>query len=303
VTQPFLLGRVLTLAVLAVVALAAAAVPAGALRSYALSAPDLTMVLPARLNEVSGVTAVSETELAMVQDEEGIVFFCDLAQRRITRQMRFGPPGDYEDITRVGSRLFVLRSDGTLFEIGGLSGTPRVKAFRLRLPTADNEGLCLDARHDCLLIAAKSELRNQRNLKDARAIFAFDPDSGTQQPQPVLLFSVDAIQAFAEQQSRQPGKTSKRLPTLHFMPSAVGIHPVTSEIFVLSAVDRVLATFDTSGLVTGYTSLDPRLFRQPEGLTFLANGDLLITNEAAGARPTLLLFKRTSADRRVGSSN
>jgi hypothetical protein len=294
--RPILIRALLPLA-LAVQTLAMAADPAGALRSYALSAPDLTMVLPARLNEVSGVTAVSETELAMVQDEEGIVFFCDLAQRRITRQMRFGPPGDYEDITRVGSRLFVLRSDGTLFEIQGLSGTPRVKAFRLRLPTADNEGLCLDARHDRLLIAAKSELRKQRNFKDARAIFAFDPDSGALRPQPVLLFSVDAIRTFAEQQMRQasgrhPGRTSKRLPTLRFMPSSIAIHPLTSEIFVLSAVDRALATFDGGGRVTGYASLDPTLFRQPEGLTFLSNGDMVITNEAAGARPTLLLFKR-----------
>ena len=87
------------------------------------------------------------------------------------------------------------------------------------------------------------------------------------------------------------------------MPSAVAVHPLTSEIFVVSAVDRVLVTFDMAGIVTGYVSLDPKLFRQPEGLTFLANGDLVITNEAAGGRPTLLLFKRGGLDGQAGPGN
>jgi hypothetical protein len=49
-----------------------------------------------------------------------------------------------------------------------------------------------------------------------------------------------------------------------------------------------------NGKVTGYAALDPELFRQPEGLAFLANGDLVIANEAAGREPTLLLFRYRS---------
>ena len=275
----------------------AAAPPTGALQSYALAAPDLHVALPARLAEVSGVTALSDTEVACVQDEDGVVFVFDLARRRVTRQMPFGPPGDYEDIARMGSRLFVLRSDGALFDIQGLAGTPPVKVRVLRLPTADNEGLCLDERHRRLLIAPKSRLGKGRTFKDTRAVFAFDLERAALQPEPVIVLSVDALRAFAERQGRQapdrPQKGGgKPRPVLRFMPSALAVHPVTSEIFVVSAIDRVLATFDMTGGVTGYAALDPGLFRQPEGLTFLANGDLVITNEAAGGRPTLLLFKQ-----------
>ena len=294
-------GRVLMPAVLAALALGVAAAQTAALNSYALAAPDRTVVLPARLNEVSGVTAISDTELALVQDEEGVVFVFDLGQRRITRQIRFGPPGDYEDVTRFGSRLFVLRSDGTLFEIQGHSGTPPVKIHVLRLPTADNEGLCLDARQSRLLIAPKSRLGTGRNLKDTRAIFAFDPAAAALQREPMLELSVGAIRAFAEQQagrtsSGQKGKGGKPLPALQFMPSAVAMHPQTSELFVLSAVDRVLVTFDTAGRVTGYAPLDSKLFRQPEGLAFLSNGDLVVTNESAGRQPTLLVFRYGGAN-------
>jgi uncharacterized protein YjiK len=272
--------------------------PTPALESYALAAPALKLALPPALTEVSGVTALSETELACVQDEDGVVFLYDLRQRRITRRIPFGPPGDYEDVASVGSRLFVLRSDGALFEIRDHTGAPRVTTHTVRLPTADNEGLCLDARNRRLLIAAKSRLGKGKGRKDERAIFAFDPEKAAARPAPVLLFDVAAIHAFAERQRRQveapgkPGGKGQSRAALRFMPSAVAVHPHTGEIFVLSAADRALATFDAAGRVTAFAPLDPGMFRQPEGITFQANGDLVITNEGAGRQATLLVFRQ-----------
>jgi uncharacterized protein YjiK len=69
------------------------------------------------------------------------------------------------------------------------------------------------------------------------------------------------------------------------------LHPISSELFVLSAVDRVLATFDGRGQVTGYVHLDKKPFRQPEGATFMPNGDLVITSEGSGKKPRLVLFR------------
>ncbi len=295
-------------ALLAATVLSGAAAPTGAVRSYALGAPDLNLTLPARLNEVSGVTSISDTELACVQDEEGVVFVYDLQLRRITRQIPFGPPGDYEGIARVGSRLFVLRSDGPLFEIRGLSGRPAVKLHQLKLPTADNEGLCFDALRNRLLIVPKSRLGKGKNLKDARAIFSFDLNTATLQQDPIVVLDVDAMRTFAEQgeresRGRQQTKGGKARPTLSFMPSAAAVHPLTSEIFIVSAVDRVLVTCDQAGRVTGVVPLDPKLFRQPEGLTFLSSGDLVVTNEAAGRQPTLLVFKPSRTGSRSGARN
>lgn len=293
-------------ALLAATVLCGAAAPTGALRSYALGTPDLNLTLPARLNEVSGVTSISNTELACVQDEEGVVFVYDLNLRRVSRQIPFGPPGDYEGIARAGSRLFVLRSDGPLFEILGLSGRPAVKLHRLRFPSVDNEGLCFDAARRRLLIAPKSRLGKGKNLKDARAILSFDLNTAALQPDPVVMLDVDAIRAFADQsdresRGRQQTKGGKSRTPMSFMPSAVAVHPMSSEIFVVSAIDRVLATFDMAGRVTGVVSLDPKLFRQPEGLTFLSDGDLVITNEGAGRQATLLVFKPSSTGTRGGA--
>jgi hypothetical protein len=266
-----------------------------ALASYALATPDMSIILPPRLAEVSGVTALSGTELACIQDEDGVVFVYDLAERRVTRQVAFGPPGDYEDIAAADSRVFVLRSDGVLFEIQGLSGATSATTRRLRLPAADYEGLCLDARRRRLLIAQKSRPGSSRQLTDRLGVFAYGLNTEALERGPVMTLRVDAVRAFAERQGRPreaPGGYAGR--ALHFRPSAIVIHPTTFEIVVVSAADRALVTFDESGQVTAFAPLSPALFRQPEGITFLANGDLVITSEAAGARPMLHLFKPRS---------
>jgi hypothetical protein len=52
----------------------------------------------------------------------------------------------------------------------------------------------------------------------------------------------------------------------------------------------MLFIFDRSGQIRHIEKLDPFLFNQPEGLTFFANGDMLITNEGQQKYPTLLRF-------------
>jgi len=56
-------------------------------------------------------------------------------------------------------------------------------------------------------------------------------------------------------------------------------------------MDHSLAVLDRDGRIDGYALLSPTLFRQPEGMTFLPDGTLIIANEAAGAKATLLRFR------------
>jgi uncharacterized protein YjiK len=88
--------------------------------------------------------------------------------------------------------------------------------------------------------------------------------------------------------SRKQGDTRV---ALRLSPSSVAVHPITGEIFVLSATDPVLVSLSRTGAVTGYALLDQELHRQPEGLAFTSSGDMLISNEGAGGAPLLFLFK------------
>ncbi|MBN1608939.1 MAG: hypothetical protein JW940_20095 [Polyangiaceae bacterium] len=265
------------------------------LERYALDKPLLVARLPSTLREVSGLTAISGTEVACIQDEDGLVFVYDLEQQKVTRQVRFGPVGDYEGIARVDARFYVLRSDGTLYELDSLAEQPNVRTHALKLPTSNNEGLCYDSAERRLLIAPKSRMGKGREFKNARPIYAFNLETSELVTDPVIMIDVDSIYQFADaHQLGVPEKAKKKggtRPMLRFMPSSVAVHPVTGELFLLSAMDHVLATFDKQGQVTGYVVLDSGVFRQPEGVTFLPNGDMVVSNEGAGQEPTLLRFQ------------
>src|SRR6187402_3395746 len=79
-----------------------------ALDAYALDNPTRVDTLPRELEEASGLTDVSSTEVAIVQDELGVIFVYDLKTRGVTNRVPFGPPGDYEGLTRLGESMFVL---------------------------------------------------------------------------------------------------------------------------------------------------------------------------------------------------
>jgi hypothetical protein len=265
-----------------------------AVLSYSLDRPDRRLSLPTVLNEVSDIAVLSASEVACVQDERGSVYVYDIELRRITREVRFANKGDYEGLAATDAGLFVLRSDGTLYHLSTLSHHPEVKTYQLHLPTHDNEGLCYDAGRDRLLIAPKSH-EPTVEAKDETLVFAFDLKSMQLQADPALILNVKAIRQFAKRHElpvpRRRKKNGERMHTaLKLVPSAIAVHPVTGDIFVLSSIGHVLVSSDITGNITGYAMLDADLFRQPEGIAFLPNGDMLIANEAAGKVPTLLLF-------------
>jgi hypothetical protein len=52
----------------------------------------------------------------------------------------------------------------------------------------------------------------------------------------------------------------------------------------------MLFIFEPGGALLDIEKLDHKIFNQAEGIAFINNGDMLITNEAKNAQPTLLRF-------------
>jgi len=262
---------------------------------YDLASPDERFVLPAALAEVSGLTDLSPTQVACVQDEEGTVYVYDLKRLDVVRKIPFAAAGDFEGLTAVEHGFFALRSDGVLFEITESSGSVTVREHALSLPTRDNEGLAYDSKHRRLLISPKSRLAKGKAAKFDRAIYAFDLASRTLSPDPVFDWSARDVMDFAKARGltlpMKPRKKGDMRVALRLLPSSLAVHPVTDEIYILSAIDGILISLGRDGVVTGYAMLDRGLFPQPEGVTFMGSGDMLISNEGAGGVPTLLTFR------------
>ena len=250
---------------------------------YALDEPTNKFVLPKALREISGLSHFDDQQVAAIQDERGILYLLNAQTGEITREIKFAGGGDYEGVEVAGDFLFVLRSDGDLFVFSADETTwldrERARRIRTRLSSrCDAEGLALDRQRNHLLIACKEY--PGRKMGKTRAVYSFDLETETVAPEPLLLLSAKLI--------READKDSD-VKYSRFKPSALSVHPFTGQLYLISSPDRRLIVLDDDGTVTATALLNKNL-RQPEGLTFLENGDLVIASEAAGKRPVLYTY-------------
>lgn len=267
---------------------------------YDFSKPTLNDELPPILHEISGLAIIDSSSIACVQDEDGILFIYNIKKHKITKQHAFGLKGDYEGITLVDDILYVLRSDGVLFEIKDHQTKKlKVKTYSTRVPAINNEGLCYDAINNRLLIGAKGKINKDPTNKDIRLIYAFDLKTKTLNQSPAFNFNITDINLTAKMQGIHfPKKQNKKGKSIEhgfkFNTSEISIHPITHQLFVLSATEHVLFVFNKNGALEYIEQLNPLVFNKSEGLDFFQNGDLIISNEGQAHKPTLLRFNYVS---------
>jgi len=268
---------------------------------YNLSDPDEIFILPDILHEISGITAIDSLSIACVQDENGAVFIFDLLKNKISDRLMFNINGDYEGITQVGNKFYILRSDGMLFEIENTEQSVLKKEiFLTGIPAKNNEGLCYDKQNNRLLIAPKDNFDKETVKKGKRPVYGFDLSESVFIKEPVFNFDLSDIKKFAldskviDEEKNNKGKDKKKKEKneseIEFKPSELGIHPHTKDIYVLSGTENMLFVFDSAGTVKYIEKLKTDLFINPEGITFLNNGDMFISNEGQNRRATLLRF-------------
>jgi hypothetical protein len=261
---------------------------------YDLSAPDRIYTLPPVLQEVSGLTAINASTVACIQDEYGIVFFYDLNENEVKRTLVFGTEGDYEDITRAGGTLYVIRSDELLVEIRNyVSEVFETASHLAKMPGSNAESLCYDRNEDRLLMMPREVSDNDKNSKNIRFIYAFDLRTKEMSEDPVISLDKKKIGEFAMEHDidvPMKGKKGEKKPDVRIKTSAIAINPVSSGLYVLSGPEKLLFVFDMNGKIEWIEKLDKDLFPQPEGITFLVNGDMIISNEGRNKVPTLLRF-------------
>lgn len=262
--------------------------------SYDFEHPERRWVLPKKLKEISGLVAFSDHEIACIQDESGSVFFYDLRQDRITKTRRFAGRGDYEELTDTGQKFYVLRSDGRLFELDQTSPSES-RERKPHLPKGEYESMVWDQRTQRLVFVPKKLEHPYQDDRRAHPIFAWDPETPKAPAVPLgVVHSQGIAERAAEVARRQGKKVGKHFARRfrHFEASALAVDPITGQLLILSSVEHRIIATRRDGEVLDERKLDPDLFPQPEGLAVLANGDLLISNEAAGLEPTVLLFRR-----------
>jgi uncharacterized protein YlaI len=261
---------------------------------YNFKKPKTTLILPKSLHEISGISVINNSTIACIEDENGILFMYDILANSVVKQYSFSTDGDYEAISRVGDDMYILRSDGALFEIENYASTDfKLVTYSPNVPAFDNEGLCYDAPNNRLLIACKSNPEKGHNTKDLRVIYGFNLETKKLSNKPIFKFKLDDVKDYIKSENKRHKSNKDKIDasSVKLRISDICINPVNHKFYMLSAVDHLLLVFESNGKIDRVVPLNHKLLRQPEGIAFMDNGDMLISSEADNKKPTLLLFK------------
>jgi hypothetical protein len=249
--------------------------PAG----YDINKPE-KFIMTSSLKEISGISFLNgkdDTTYA-IEDEAGKLYYFSMGSDKVNHS-KFGKKGDYEDVAVLNNKtVAVLKSDGSIFlfpshEIGK-EKIDGVKEYNNILPEGEYEGLFADTNK---LIALCKNCPGDKQKKEV-SVYTLEQsiDTGLSVTN---TFKIDIT-------STQSGKDNAK-----FHPSCISKNPLTNEWFIISSVNKELVILDQNWKVKEFYTLNPALFKQPEGLTFNKNGDMYISNEGGDGDGNILLFR------------
>jgi uncharacterized protein YjiK len=246
----------------------------GADFSYDLKNPNHTWKLPAQLVEVSGNTWIDANHLILIEDLHPNLYYIKIDEKVVTleKTVPFASEDkekfDIEDVTYVNNIVYALWSHGVLFKITEWQTKPVVEKIKTGLKKENNtEGLCYDPVTQKLLIACKDDAGVPDEKKSTKAVYQFDMTQEKLIDKPFLLINKKDFESIAGDK-------------ISFNPSAIAIHPITHDIYLLTTRDnKGMAVFSHEGVLKFYQIIDKDLMPQPEGICFSPEGKLYISSE------------------------
>jgi uncharacterized protein YjiK len=238
--------------------------------------------LPAGLAEVSGLAFTPDGRLLAHGDERGVVWRYDLKSHRTAGRFGLGDHrgvlhGDFEDITVVGERVFLVTGNGTIYE-GRIAPDGQIGRAARRIQGlgggCEVEGMTWDPATRSLLLLCKST--RSKRWKDSVVILAVSPDTWRFEPKPRILVPEDRLESVTGEK--------------RFNGSGLTRHPRTGSYLLVAAPQHAVAEVSAAGEVLGGGRLDKDRHRQPEGIAVAPDLTLLIGDEATRDEATITAY-------------
>lgn len=245
---------------------------------YTLSDPKIIR-LPAELDEISGIVYYPrDTSVFAIIDEDGLLYKIPLKNPKSIRKWTFDKARDFEDLVLIDSTFYVLVSKGDIITLkfqGDSISAEKSDFSDVGKSTMEFESL-LKLNDSTLLMICKECVQDDKETVSSYTYHL--SDSGTVYKD-YIRFNVNQLNA------RQNLKGKLKM-------SAATIHPITGDIYMISSIQNVLYITDSDGNYKASYELNPIIYKQPEGITFTPEGNMIISNEFAGEGfGELLLFK------------
>lgn len=246
--------------------------------TYDFSEPKV-IKLPQALDEISGITYYAkDTSVFAVIDEDGLLFKIPLKNPTALKEWVFDKPRDFEDIILKDSVFYVMVSNGDI-DILSFKGKD-IHVEKVDFPNASKknnefEALYYDSATNRVVLMCKNCEQD-----DKMHISSFYLSDSAKEYQPLTPIETTSF------------KENKGGERERIKPSAAAIDPVTKSLYVLCSVNKLVFVQDTTGKISEVIKLNPKIYKQPEGMCFTPQGDLIISNEFGGSgSANLLLLK------------
>lgn len=241
--------------------------------NYNIFSPNSRHIMPDLLREISGIAIDESGTVYCVQDELASVFAVDLKKNEISNTYRFSDIGDYEDLVYKDGKIYVLRSDGRVINFDLKKFPSHIKENTFAFQSLNIEGMCYDSNQQKMIFASREEninsAKNQKYIQSA----TFGKKNNLKT---LFIINVDSIEQALL--TNYPEIIEKNID---FSPSAIAVHPLTGDYYILSANQRMLAIYSKDLLLRSLYPLPSDVFYKPEGLTFTREGTMLISNEGS----------------------
>ena len=253
------------------------------LASYRLAAETaMNWKLPRRLAEVSGLAMTMDNRLLSHNDEKGVVYEIDYRNGSIVKAFQLADiatpvADDFEGIATVDDQVYLVTSAGRLYECGeGADGESVLfNSYATGVGRkCEIEGLAYDESQRSLVLMCKNPRR--ADLEEQLAMYHW---------------SIDEKQLLEDAHTAIPViEFSRHIEGKKFQPSGIERHPVSGNYFVVAARQRAIAELTPAGQVIAVKQFSAQWHRQAEGITFAADGALIVADEGAGRKARLTLY-------------
>jgi hypothetical protein len=244
--------------------------------------PNAQWLLPAGLQEISGLAVTPDGRLMGHDDEEATLYQIDVETGLVAKRFSVGEPavrGDFEGLA-IGpdGAFYLITSTGHMYRFfeGPDGGYVDYETFDTGLRhVAEIEGLAFQLAEDCVVLACKTNYSPA--LQGALALYAWSPSNPEGRARPWLTAPL------------YPIAEALGSPTFH--PSSLEIDPRTGRLIVLAGHENAMVELDVYGGVLAARLLGAH-HRQAEGSAVLPDGRLMIADEGGKAQGFVTRYAR-----------
>lgn len=236
--------------------------------------------MPQSLAEPSGLALLDSTRVLTHNDELARVAVVDFRRGVVLKQFSLGARplrGDFEGITVANGRIWLMESNGTLYEFGeGADGdTVPFTRHDTRLGReCEFEGVAFDPTTESLLLACK----RVTDGGDRDRIMIYRWGLARRAISPEATLEVPFTQMAEENEWK----------AMH--PSGIAVDPSSGHYVLIAARERALIEVTPAGDLVGARAL-PSKHPQAEGIAITPDGLLLICDEASSQPATITLYR------------